>query len=121
MGLLDGRIDVYHHLVVDDATGAKLDRALGLLHRIVQTQGTIMATQQEVLDNIAAQGTKLDAALTALDTIQAEEQNLIALVNSGANLDTINAAVLAMGTKTDAVVAKVNAIDELVPPAPPAV
>lgn len=86
------RIDVYHHLVFNDSTEAKFDEALVLLRGIKHQGEKTMATQQEILD-------KLAAATASLDGIQADILALKDLVASGADLTAISDAVNALADK----------------------
>jgi ABC-type transporter Mla subunit MlaD len=84
------RIDVYHHL--DGAAIASLNEVLTLLRGLNQKTETIMATEQEILD-------KLAATSASLDGIQADITSLKDLVDGGASLDAISAAVNALADK----------------------
>ena len=66
--------------------------ASALLLRVLLQQEQIMATMQEILDNLAA-------ANASLDGIQLDITALKALVDSGADLTAISDAVTALAAK----------------------
>ena len=79
------RIDVYHHLVIDGTSAAKLNT-------LMERTGRIMATQDEIL-------TKLAEANASLDGIQADILALKDMVAAGADLSAISGAVNALVDK----------------------
>jgi DNA-binding FrmR family transcriptional regulator len=90
------RVDHYIHLAADGTTRAQLNEALTLLRGLNRKQEKIMATQQEILDQLAAVNTSLDG-------IQADITDLKALVDSGADLTAISDAVNALAAKASGI------------------
>lgn len=97
------RLDVYHHFDFDpsgnDVVIKKLDRILVSLGVIQGKEDQIMATLQEVLDNVAAETTVIDSVLALITGLQQQLADIL----SGVNLPP------AVQEKVDAVFAAVDA------------
>ena len=105
------KIEVHIHNHHDDEVDAKLNL-------LISRTGDIMATQAEILAKLAAQSDQLDATLLSLQGIQADIDSLKALIQNGASLDEISAAVDALGVKNTAAMNTAAGIDAQTPPPP---
>lgn len=110
------RIDLYIHDASDDS----------LLNQILTKVDKTMATMQELATALEATntaltniGTEVDKVRTETTTLNTAVNNLTAIISAGgATSPEVDAALAKVQASTDALTAKVKAVDDLVPDAP---
>lgn len=130
----DLRLDVHFHidgltLNVNVNHTVSVDRALfALINSIKHEVHSIMATQAELAAQLAAVKVQLDTIGAGVDKVSGETSTLVqavadltaALAAGSATTPEVDAALAAVQASSDALAAKVKAVDDLVPDAAPA-
>ena len=102
---IPSRIDIYHHVDVDDIVIKKLDKILLMLGNIQRKEEQIMANMADLIAQVAANTTVTGSAITLIKGMALKIQELI---DTGADPVALQAAVDELKASADALGAAVT-------------